>query len=375
MDRMKQWHAVWTRELGLDATWNENDKAMTFPSGARILFGHIAYENEKYNYLGAEYSACLWDELTQFNANTYKYLFSRLRRLKGSTVPIRMRAASNPGNVGHEWVRQRFVATNGMYPDRIFIPSKLEDNPYLTYEEYVVTLAELDPVTREQMLKGDWTARMAGGKFRREWFRLTADLPPGLILKWTPDGPVVYTKPEGLQLVRYWDLAATEPRPGEDPDWTVGALVAEKDGQYWIIDIRRFRKTPKGVEDEIRRTAERDGHHTAVYMEREPGASGKITIDHYARTVLKGYAFWGNPARRNKEVRANPVSSAAEAENVFLYDDGFSGTWVESFIDEAEAFPNVEHDDQVDAVSGAFEVLAHPDDDVYEDLVSVEEPW
>jgi len=102
MDRMKQWHAVWTRELGLDATWNENDKAMTFPSGARILFGHIAYENEKYNYLGAEYSACLWDELTQFNANTYKYLFSRLRRLKGSTVPIRMRAASNPGNVGHE---------------------------------------------------------------------------------------------------------------------------------------------------------------------------------------------------------------------------------------------------------------------------------
>jgi len=56
MDRMKQWHATWTRELGLQATWNANDKAMTFPSGARILFGHIAYENEKYNYLGAEYA-------------------------------------------------------------------------------------------------------------------------------------------------------------------------------------------------------------------------------------------------------------------------------------------------------------------------------
>src|SRR5215210_128244 len=57
MDRLKQWHAHWIQDLGLKATWNENDKAMTFPSGARIVFGHIAYESEKYKYQGAAYQA------------------------------------------------------------------------------------------------------------------------------------------------------------------------------------------------------------------------------------------------------------------------------------------------------------------------------
>ena len=97
MDRIKSWHSTWTRELGLEANWHEQDKVMTFPSGARIVFAHLAYENEKYKYQGAEYQLLCWDELTQFNANSYKFLFTRLRRLKGSHVPLRVRAGSNPG--------------------------------------------------------------------------------------------------------------------------------------------------------------------------------------------------------------------------------------------------------------------------------------
>jgi hypothetical protein len=55
MDRIKSWHATWTRELGLEASWHEQDKVMTFPSGARIVSAHLAYENEKYKYQGAKY--------------------------------------------------------------------------------------------------------------------------------------------------------------------------------------------------------------------------------------------------------------------------------------------------------------------------------
>jgi predicted phage terminase large subunit-like protein len=213
---------------------------------------------------------------------------------------------------------------------------------------------------RAWMLNGDWTARMAGGKFQREWFKLIhpADIPDYDRIRW----------------VRYWDLAATEPKPGADPDWTVGTLMGKVDGQYYITDVKRVRKTPKGVEDTIKKTAMRDGRGVSVYMEQEPGASGVTVIDHYRRKVLKGYAFYGHKTTRQKEIRANPVSSAAEAENVFIVDDGTSG-WLENYLDEMEAFPNGDHDDQVDTTSGAFEALQHGDDYVYEDLVSVEEPW
>jgi hypothetical protein len=58
MDRAKEWHAVWRTQMGLRGVrWNEHDKVMTFPSGARIVFAHLGYENEKYRYQGAEYQA------------------------------------------------------------------------------------------------------------------------------------------------------------------------------------------------------------------------------------------------------------------------------------------------------------------------------
>ena len=89
-------------------------------------------------------------------------------------------------------------------------------------------------------------------------------------------------------------------------------------------------------------------------MEQEPGSSGVNTIDHYRRRILAGFAFYGNRTTGSKEMRANPVSSQAEAGNIKLV----RGPWINDFLDEAELFPHGAHDDQVDAVSGAFEQLA-----------------
>lgn len=329
MDRAHEWLD------GTAAQWNDKEKTWRFPLGATMSFGYLEHENDKYRYQSAEFQFIGFDELTQFSESQYRYLFSRLRRLKGAKIPLRIRAASNPGGVGHEWVRQRFLI-EGPTRGRPFIPARLQDNPHLDAEEYRRSLANLDPVTRAQLLNGDWSARQVGNKFRREWFEIVDPAPPG------------------IRKVRYWDLAATEPKPGTDPDWTVGALVGEADGVYYVCDIRRVRTTPRGVEALVRQTAELDGRDVEIYMEQEPGSSGVNTIDHYARYVLKGFAFHGVKVSGSKELRANPVSAAAEAGNVKLV----RGPWVGEFLDEAEAFPLGAHDDQVDAVSGAVEALA-----------------
>ena len=324
MDRAHEWLQ------GTGAHWSERNKTWTFPSGATLSFGYLESENDKYRYQSAEFQFIGFDELTQFTEAQYRYLFSRLRRLEGSSIPLRMRAASNPGGVGHEWVKQRFIVG-----DKPFIPASLDDNPHIDREEYIKSLIHLDPITREQLLKGDWTARETGNKFKREWFE------------------IVDSYPADARMVRYWDLAATEPKPGKDPDWTAGALMAEKDGIYYIVDIKRTRATPQGVENLIKQTAELDGKKVTIYMEQEPGSSGVNTIDHYRRRILAGFAFYGNKTTGSKEMRANPVSSQAEAGNIKLV----RGPWINDFLDEAELFPHGAHDDQVDAVSGAFEML------------------
>jgi predicted phage terminase large subunit-like protein len=330
MDRSKEW---W----GGKAHWNSMRHMWTFPSGARITFGNLEHEQDKYQYQSAEFQYIGFDELTQFYESQYRYLFSRLRRLEHVNIPLRMRSATNPGGIGHDWVKQRFLIEGAKY-GRVFIPARLDDNPYLDRVEYEASLQELDPITRRHLLNGDWTARHGGSKFRREWFG------------------IVGASPAPAQRVRYWDLAATEPKKGEDPDWTVGARVGLCQGVYYIEDIRRTRASPSVVEKLVKQTAELDTRHIPIHIEQEPGAAGKSLIDHYQRNVLVGFPVYPDKVTGNKEIRANPVSSAAEAGNVKL----IHGRWINAFLDEMEAFPLGSHDDQVDAVSGAFAKLSRP---------------
>jgi len=88
-----------------------------------------------------------------------------------------------------------------------------------------------------------------------------------------------------------------------------------------------------------------------IYIEQEPGASGVQAIDHYRREVLKGFDFHEDKKSTNKELRARPVSACAEAGNLKIV----KSFWNKDFLDEIEMFPNGLHDDQVDALSGAFE--------------------
>ncbi|HEV3085434.1 MAG TPA: terminase family protein [Gemmataceae bacterium] len=150
MDRADQWLSAGA------AKWNDKTKTWLFPSGATLSFGYLENFRDHYRYQGAEFQFVGFDELTQFTEKQYRYLFSRLRRPQGSRLPIRMRAASNPGGIGHEWVKNRFPITGAPQPNRAFVPAKVADNPHLDIEEYIRSLEQLDEVERRRLLDGDW---------------------------------------------------------------------------------------------------------------------------------------------------------------------------------------------------------------------------
>ena len=170
------------------AVWHEKEaggvpgRTWKFPSGATLTFAYLDSSQDKYRYQSSAYQFIGFDELTQFPEDNYLYLFSRLRRLVGSNVPLRMRSASNPGGEGHEWVKARFIPedytkdqageakvwskTTLDDEDRevstSFVPSRIQDNQHLEQESYIEGLGKLGRVAREQLLHGDWAISPTG---------------------------------------------------------------------------------------------------------------------------------------------------------------------------------------------------------------------
>ena len=328
-----------------EVKWSEKEKKFTFPSGATLSFGYLESDNDCFRYQGAEFQYIGMDEVTHISPSNYRYLFSRLRKPKWLNVPLRFRATANPGGEYGEYYYHRFFV-EGPEKGRVFVPAGIQDNPYLDAEEYMQTLQELDPVTREQLLNGNWEIKAAGDMFSHTWITLVRSI----------------DVPEQAQRVRYWDMASTDPskRKGKDkrePDWTVGLKLAHHQGLYWIEDIVRVQKTPAEVEDIIRATADIDGYNCAIRMEQEPGSSGDITIDHYARNVLNGYDFQGVRSTGSKVERARPVSSAMQQGRIFITDRCRNK---QALFDELDVFPYGLKDDTVDALSGAFVYFRKP---------------
>lgn len=168
------------------ATWSGAQKRWTFPTSgepATLTFGYLRDRQDKYRYGSSEFQFIAFDELTEFPEDDYLFLFSRLRRKKGLAAPLRIRSASNPGNIGHLWVRSRFIhpeyfakGTEQAQQDVIwhqglaYVPARIADNPALDEQEYRQSLLHLPPLARERLMHGDWTIQEQG-LIQAEWLR------------------------------------------------------------------------------------------------------------------------------------------------------------------------------------------------------------
>jgi terminase large subunit-like protein len=255
------------------ARWNEQRKQWRFPSGAVLAFGYLENDTDVHQYQSAEYQFIGFDELTQFTERQYTYLFSRLRRLENSDVPLRMRSASNPGGIGAEWVQARFVPddwTPEQAADlrvvekagRAFVPARLSDNPHLDRASYAQSLANLDEVTRAQLLHGDWQIRRRGNIYT-EW----TDGPNSHhVITWTQFQEVFGER----RIPSHW-LGACGQDWGFDPDpcATVWNFVAAENSPLpsavfvpAILTCRRM--IPDAVADEIKRIEARGGWSSRI---------------------------------------------------------------------------------------------------------------
>jgi predicted phage terminase large subunit-like protein len=360
-----------------------------WPEGGKVKMAHLEHESTVFDWQGSEIPLILFDELTHFTQNQFFYMLSRNRSMCG--IKPYVRATCNPD--ADSWVA-KFIAwwidqeTGFPIPERsgivrwfirlndvviwgdsreelvvkygdaglpaedpsqpqpksvTFVPGKLSDNPALMKADpgYLANLKALPVVEQARLLGGNWKIRPAAGLyFKRSWCE------------------IVDVLPHDLEVVRYWDLAATEKTDSNDPDWTVGVKLGKSraTGVYYVADVRRDRLSPLGVELLIENTASLDDYAVTIGIPQDPGQAGKSQSQAFIRRMAK-YTIraFREAGQGDKIVRFGPFSAQAQGGNVKI----LRGAWNEDYFTALEAFPSSAHDDDVDGTSGAYRMLTN----------------
>lgn len=350
-----------------------------FPSKMSLSFGYLEHDKDVHNFQGAQIPWIGFDELTHFSMYQFFYMISRNRSTSG--VKPRVRATCNPDP--DSWVRKfidwwigpdgypikersgvlrYFIRVNDeiiwadsaeeiyekygrgeeIQPKSVtFISARLEDNQILMKKDptYLSNLLALSRVDRLRLREGNWNIRpSAGTVFKREWFPIVDSIPGG----WT-------------QILRFWDRAATKPNEvNKDPDWTRGLKMYKyPNDTYCVADLRSMRDTPGQVESLVKTVATHDGPSVRIMSQQDPGSAGVSEAENFIK-MLAGYDVSVMVTSKDKVTRAKPASAQAEWGNIYV----LRAPWNEEFFSEVENFPDADHDDIVDVLSGAFNELS-----------------
>jgi hypothetical protein len=205
--RSERWYPTY------GAKYNAQKHFWKFPSGARIYFGHMEHAGDEQMYQGWQFGYIAFDELTEFERSQYMYLFTRCRADVNSRVRCYIRSATNPGGIGHEWVKQRFISTDIVnkvktfalvdevdthvdksHPQalsRAFYPATMADNPAGDPEYRNRILLNPDTVERARLLDGNWDVMDLTGRVYPMWsydnISETATYNPDLPVYWGVD--------------------------------------------------------------------------------------------------------------------------------------------------------------------------------------------
>jgi hypothetical protein len=263
-----------------------------FWNGSKIFLCHCKDEKDRFKYLGAEIHVLLIDELTTFSEVIYRFLRSRVRMV-GISLPAqyagmfpRILAGSNPGNVGHQWVKAAFINPRppleisrmpanegGML--RQFIPSKLEDNPSMARDDpdYADKVAGLgNPELVKAMREGDWNV-VAGAYYPEFETRKHVIKPQSLPLYWQRFRSFDWGSARPF-CVHWWAVS-----DGELPEYARGALIcyrewygAQRDPSGATRPNTGLRLTAEEVADGIKRREDNDVvGHTSSGRKRSMG--------------------------------------------------------------------------------------------------------
>ena len=331
----------------LRVKYNDAKKVFTFPSGNTISFGYLKDSTSLNTFQGAEFQQIIIDELSQLEKFKYTYMLSRIRKDKDNPLPLRLISASNPGNIGNIWVRERFLERSDKsvtnYESIKAFEGSYEDNIYLNREEYELFLNELDPVAREQLMHGNWYARIEGELFNETDFILLS--------------PERFEKVPVIHEARSWDLAATEvidENKSSDPDWTAGVKIAEDNaGNLYITKVDKFRLESRKLMDAVLEIAIRDScDMEQLQLDSATGKNfGLLLLDEWKRHNV---TCRNVTSQQNKVDSAREVSAIIQRKPVYIVAN-ITDKWYLEFIEEITSFPNkAVHDDTVDAFCDCY---------------------
>lgn len=258
----------------LTIKYNGQDKIFRFSNGSFIQFAYLNTLADLSNYSSIEFHWLGFDELTQFMEEEYMFLLTRVRA--DDARPLRVRSASNPGDIGHNWVKERFIQSidpevryvpeipyNQVFEDpdsgerythsRVFIPAFVQDNPNQhIQQEYKRNLNAIkDPQLREALLHGDWS--QFSGRIYTEWEtdihvihgKLPIDLDACekfIGFDWGYRDPGVATwlayAPENEEGVRHVYAYREIHETGKSPRWwakTIADIIQDEPVQYMVL--------------------------------------------------------------------------------------------------------------------------------------------
>jgi predicted phage terminase large subunit-like protein len=244
-------------------------------------------------------------------------------------------------------------------PDVSIVKATTRDNPFLPPEFYAKIRARYTSQLAQQELEGEFID-VAGLLFQRDWFGFTDSVP------------------READRVRYWDKAATESvnAQGEPQEsaFTAGLLLArcKKTGDYFVEHVVRGQwswfERNRIMREVAASDAARYDNQVQIFAEQEPGSGGKESMLVTIRE-LEGFNIRRDLVSRGKRerliggeklpgeakvIRAHPVAAQCEARRVKILRNR---PWVPEFLDELCAFPMYAQMDQVDSLSGAFNML------------------
>ncbi|MFG6728542.1 phage terminase large subunit [Burkholderia pseudomallei] len=344
----------------LGAVWKTSERTWTFPNGATLLLGYLESEEDATRYQGQEYTFVGVDEAGAFKSpEPIDYLRSRMRSpIDG--VRKQLILTANPGGRGHKWLMERYVKGrapyvpfeakddegNGLGFLRVYIPSRLTDNPYLMKDPaYVQRILASGPrwLVRALLL-GDWNIQLDAGVLRREWWKDFTMLPVG----------------EPIHIIQSWDTSYGK-RSSQNGDRSVCSTWFVYQSGYYLVDV-----WAKKVEfPELKKAAIDLAAKWGCYdILIEDAASGQSLIQELQRETT--LAIRPVKVDTDKVTRAYAVSPLVESGRVFIPGAGYTGgpypirpaDWRSDMLDETSAFPQAAHDDIVDSITQALKQLA-----------------